>query len=84
MSYQLCTKGILLKVENASKSAPTEHSMPKVIVQQTRGASPMEDSDVTEQDVKKKKSQNIEDGVTLLYFSSIRLFYLSSLLRTAL
>lgn len=32
----------------------------------------------------KKKSQNIEDGVTLLYFSSIRLFYLSSLLRTAL
>ena len=52
---QLCTKGILLKVENASKSAPTEHSMPKVIVQQTRGASPMEDSDVTEQDVKKKK-----------------------------
>lgn len=83
MSYQLCTKGILLKVENASKSTPTEHSMPKVIVQQTRGASPMEDSDVTEQDVK-KKSQNIEDGVTLLYFSSIRLFYLSSLLRTAL
>lgn len=57
MSYQLCTKGILLKVENASKSAPTEHSMPKVIVQQTRGASPMEDSDVTEQDVKKKKAK---------------------------
>lgn len=28
--------------------------MPKVIVQQTRGASPMEDSDVTEQDIEKK------------------------------